>query len=224
MAIQPQIIKNYAAGKKDGAVQIAFLGAKGACFLMDLFVLPLVLEMPLVLKFWLKNPPEYAALFTRLVLFDVLINSMGVLLGTLAQATGRINLYNSVLGSIQILNFPVSLLVLRLGAPAYSVVFVAICITLLVFILRFPLLKRLIDYSIKQFFRRVALPACAVFVISAIFPIMLHCIMGSSFSRLFVVTGASVLSVCGCVYFLGLNTAERKALQREVGKRIHIAR
>jgi O-antigen/teichoic acid export membrane protein len=224
MAVQPQITKNYAAGRKSEAVQITFLGAKGAYFLMYLFVLPLVLEMPFVLKLWLKNPPEYAALFTRLVLLDVLINSVGLLLGTLAQATGRINLYNSVLGGIQILNFPVSLLILRLGAPAYSVVVVSICITLSVFILRFPLLKRLIAYSIKQFFRRVALPACAVSVTSAVLPIMLHCIMRPSFLRLFVVTGVSVLSVCGCIYFLGLNTAERETLQCEVKKRVHIAR
>jgi O-antigen/teichoic acid export membrane protein len=224
VAVQPQIIKSYAAGKKDEAVQIVFLGAKGAYFLMYLFVLPLMLEMPLVLALWLKNPPEYAVLFTRLVLLDVLINSMGVLTGTLAQATGRIKLYNSVLGGIQIFNFPISLLILRLGAPAYSVVLVAICITFSVFILRFPFLKRLVAYSIKEFFRKVALPACVVSVISAVLPIMLHNIMESSFLRLFVVIGASGLSACGCIYFLGLDNAERKALQREVGKRIHIAR
>jgi O-antigen/teichoic acid export membrane protein len=220
VAIQPQIIKNYAAGKKDEALQITFRGAKGAYFLMYLFVLPLILEMPLVLSLWLKNPPEYVELFTRLVLIDVLVNSIGVLLGTLVQATGNIKLWNSLLGGIQIFNFPVSLLILRLGAPAYSVVVVAICITLSVFILRFPLLKRLVAYSIKQFFKKVVLPICIVSVISAVLPIILHSSMNQSFLRLFMVISVSGLSTCMGIYFFGLDITERKIVQHEIKKRI----
>jgi O-antigen/teichoic acid export membrane protein len=220
MAIQPQIIKNYAAGKETEAVQTAFRGAKGAFFLMYLFVLPLVLEMPLILSLWLKSPPEYAVLFARLVLTDVLINSMGLLLGTLAHATGRINLYNSVIGGIQILNFPVSLFILKHGAPAYSVVFVSIGITMSAFVLRFPFLKRLINYSIRQFLREVLFPACIVSVVAAVLPITLNSIMNQSLLRLFIVISVSVFSTCGCIYFLGLDNTEQKYFQSEIIKRI----
>jgi O-antigen/teichoic acid export membrane protein len=220
MAIQPQIIKDYAAGKESGAVQTAFRGAKGAFFLMYLFVLPLSLEMPLILSLWLKNPPEYAVLFTRLVLIDVLINSAGLLLGTLANATGRIKLYSSVLNTIQIFNFPISLLILWLGAPAYSVAFISIGITLLIFIFRFPFLKRIINYSVRQFLREVLLPICIVSVTSMVLPIILNSIMNQSLLRLLIVISVSVFSTCGCIYFLGLDSTERKILQREIAKRI----
>jgi O-antigen/teichoic acid export membrane protein len=224
IAIQPQITKNYAAGNESEALRIAFHGAKGAYFLMYLFTLPLVLEMPLILLLWLKNPPAYAALFTRLVLIDVLINSAGVLLGTVSQATGKIKLYNSVLGSIQILNFPVSLLILWLGAPAYSVVLLSIGITFSVFVLRFPLLKRLISFSIRQFFRKVITPIFLASVASAILPIILHGIMNQSVPRLFVVIITSILSSFMCIYFLGLDNIERKSIQSEIVKRIRVLR
>jgi O-antigen/teichoic acid export membrane protein len=220
VAIQPQITKNYAAGNESEALRIAFRGAKGAYFLMYLFTLPLVLEMPLILSVWLKNPPAYAALFTRLVLIDVLINSAGLLLGTVSLATGKIKLYNSVLGSIQIFNFPVSLLVLWLGAPAYSVVVVSIGITFLVFVFRFPLLKRLISFSIRQFFKEVIVPILLASVVSAILPIILHSIMNQSIPRLFVVIITSILSSYGCIYFLGLDSIERKSIRSEIVKRI----
>ena len=65
-AMRPQIIKNYASEKYKETIQLVFRGCKGTFFLMYLFSLPLMIEMPYVLKLWLKEPPEMAVLFTRL--------------------------------------------------------------------------------------------------------------------------------------------------------------
>jgi hypothetical protein len=88
---------------------------------MYVFALPLALEMPFVLSLWLKNPPEYAALFTRLALFDALIESISALLMAAVQATGKIKAYQSVVGGILLLNLPTSWIAVYAGFPAWSV-------------------------------------------------------------------------------------------------------
>ena len=65
---------------------------------MYVFALPLILEMPYVLKLWLKNVPEYAVLFTILALIDALIDTISYPLMAAAQATGKIKLYQAVVG------------------------------------------------------------------------------------------------------------------------------
>ncbi len=91
-AMRSQIIKSYAAGEKEAMLSLIFLGSKGTYLLMYLFVLPLMLETPIILELWLRKPPEYAALFTRLVLLDVLIDSINYPIMTAAHATGKIKM------------------------------------------------------------------------------------------------------------------------------------
>ena len=57
-AVRPQIIKTYASGEKDKMLQLMFRSCKATFLLMYVFALPLILEMPYVLKLWLKNVPD----------------------------------------------------------------------------------------------------------------------------------------------------------------------
>lgn len=125
-ALRPQVIKTYAANQKEDTMRLVFRGCKFTFFLMYIFTLPLCLEMKSILSLWLKNPPEYAIVFTQLVLIDALIDSISYPLMTLAQATGKIRLYQAVVGGILLLNLPVSYVALRFDAPAYSVMLVAV--------------------------------------------------------------------------------------------------
>jgi O-antigen/teichoic acid export membrane protein len=219
-AIRPQIVKNYAAERKEFVVSLMFLGSKGSYLLMYLFVLPLVLEMPAILRLWLKDPPEYAVLFTRLVLLDVLIDSMSYQILIVAQATGKIKMFQSVVGGILFLNIPVSWILLRMGASAYSVLIVTICITFFIFIARFIILKRLIDYSIRLFFKVVLVPIFIISILSAILPVITHYLIEQNILRLCFVTGLSVISVAICSYYIGLNKEERKETRNILKSRL----
>jgi O-antigen/teichoic acid export membrane protein len=219
-AIRPPIIKNYAARQKKRMLSLMYTGAKGTYLLMYLFVLPFVLEMPMILTLWLKHPPEYAVLFTRLMLFDVLINSLSYPIVTAAQATGKIKLYQAVVGGILLLNVPVAWIVLFMGAPAYSVMIVAIVLTFIACIARLLILKRLIDYSIRQFFRTVIIPICVISVVSAILPIILCYILPQNIVRLCLVIALSIISVGIYSYFMALNRIERQKVKSLFSKYI----
>jgi O-antigen/teichoic acid export membrane protein len=108
-ALRPQIIKSYATDHKTELMLLVSFGSKITYFLMYLFILPLILELPAVFSLWIKNVPEYAVVFTRLILIDALIESISYPIASLLQATGKIRLYQSLAGGFMLLNLPVSL-------------------------------------------------------------------------------------------------------------------
>jgi O-antigen/teichoic acid export membrane protein len=212
-ALKSQITKYYATGQKTEMMLIMFSGIKLAFFLMYIFILPLMLEMSTVLTLWLKNPPEYLTLFTRLELIVIFINTFNYQTRVAILATGKIKLYQSLCGGILLLNLPVSWIILLMGFPIYFVIIIAICLTFIVVIIHLCMLKRLINsFSIKLFLENVILPLCMVLIISAILPVLLNVLLKSSFLRLCLVSGVSVISVCGSMYMIGLNKKEREKI------------
>jgi O-antigen/teichoic acid export membrane protein len=220
MALRPQIVKSYASKQTEKMLLLVFIGIKGDFFLMYLFALPLFFEMNMILSLWLKNPAEYVALFTRLMLIDLLIDGINYPIGTAVQATGNMKLFQTVSSIMFLLNFPISLIVLSTGAPAYSVLIVAIVLTCIAFIIRLIVFKRLINISIRQFFQKTIMPICLVAVLSIIFPAILCHIMAQSIIRLCIVTIISIISICCSMYFVGLNNIERQEINRIIKHRI----
>jgi O-antigen/teichoic acid export membrane protein len=211
-AIRPQIIKVYAAEERERMFRLMYGGVKAIFFLMYLFILPMVLETPAILYLWLKNPPDYSVWFIRLTLIDTLIESTSNPITAAAHATGKIKLFYFLLSGILLLNLPCSWIVLKMGCSAYSVMIARIILTATAFIVRLLLLKRLIALSIMNFFAKVLLPLFFVSVISLILPLILSMFLYESFLRLCMVCAASVISVCLCMYFVGLNNTERQII------------
>jgi O-antigen/teichoic acid export membrane protein len=212
-AIRPRIIKLYSIGQKKEMLSLAFSGSKGTYFLMYLFTLPLVLEMPAVLSIWIKNVPSYAVVFTRLILLDPLIDSISIPIAALIQATGKIKVYQSLVGGILLLNLPISWIVLLLGAQPYYIMIVSFCITLIAVFVRLLIASSLLEYSMIQFFMEVVLPVTMVTMLAMIFPVVLHVALKQNLFRLFCVTGTSIVSSFGCIYMIGCNKAEREGIK-----------
>ena len=209
-AVRPQIIKNYASGEKEKMLQLMFRSCKATFLLMFVFALPLILEMPYVLKLWLKNVPEYAVLFTILALIDALIDTISYPLMAAAQATGKIKLYQAVVGSVLLLNAPVAYVVLKLGFAPYSVFAVSISITILAFIVRLIILKRLIDFSFWKFIGKIAIPIILSSFVALIIPYFIRDFIQESFLRLCVTVIVSIICVGLSGYFVALSKDEKQ--------------
>ena len=209
-AVRPQIIKSYASGNRDEMLALMYRSCKATFFLMYVFTLPLSLEMPYVLGLWLEDVPDHAILFTRLALLDALIDSVSYSLMTAAQATGRIGLYQSVVGGVLLLNAPISYLVLKLGAPPYGVFVVAIGCVVIATIARLIILKSLIGFSLMNFLAKVIIPVVAASFVA--FAISLVCTKFGSqgILRLCSTTIISVFSLGLSGFFIALTKDERK--------------
>lgn len=211
-AVQPQIIKNYANGENEKMLLLMYRSGKMTFCLMLLVVLPLFLEMPMVLNLWLKDVPEWTIVFARLVLVESLIESMSYPIGTALNATGRVKVYQVVVGSIQMMNLPFGYVALCCGAPAYMVMVLSIFISIAAFVARLFILKKNMLFSVYSYFKVVILFSFTMLVMSSIVPCMENFVLPSSFWRLGL-TIVSSSSIIGLIFwFKGLNGQERNAL------------
>jgi hypothetical protein len=127
-------------------------------------------------------------------------------------ATGDIKKYQILVGGMQMLNFPISFLLLEMGfSPEWTIVnsiFVAIgCL-----VLRLIMLKQMIQFPALKFFIKVVLTVLAVSLLSAIFPVAVANLMDDGFLRLGIVCVISFISVLFTVLYLGCSKRERSFL------------
>jgi len=169
IALNPQITKAYAAGDKEYLMKIVFKGAKFSFFLLLMISLPLIMNMDFVLRLWLKNVPDHTASFVILALLFAMSESLSNPLVTTQLATGKIKKYQIIVGGLQLLNVPISWLLLALGlAPEYVLV-TAIALSQVCLFARLILLQQMVglnagDYITDVYIRTVPLLAISLSV------------------------------------------------------------
>ena len=68
LAMNPQIVKSYAAGDLEYMHNLIIRGSKLSFFLVFILALPVSMEAEFLLSIWLKEVPTYATQFTILVM------------------------------------------------------------------------------------------------------------------------------------------------------------
>lgn len=216
IAINPQIIKSYAAGDLNYMHQLIFKGAKYSFFLVFIISLPIILETEIILQLWLKIVPEYTVIFTRLVIVNILIDSISGPLMTAAQASGRIKLYQSIVGLLLVLNLPISYLFLKMGASPEVTLYVGISLSIIALYARLKIISPLINLSILEYFNAVILRIILLILVAFIAPTIVYIYLEENFIRLLLTGITSLASVLITIYYIGLIKIEQQFLNKKV--------
>lgn len=220
VALNPQVVKTYAAGEYKQMHDLVIRGCKMAFCLMSFFVIPLVLEAPTVLSVWLGIVPKYAVIFMRLVLFISLLNSFSSLLAVAKGATGIIKNYQISLTLIGSLHIPFAWLAFEFGGgPEYSM-YVYLIIVVVLQALRIWFVCKGIKLSLKRYIQEVLLRCLMVFVLSCIIPVILHFVLNPSIITTLIVGSTSAISVVIFTLYVALTNSERKAIINSIFSRI----
>ena len=162
LAMNPQIVKSYASGDLDYMHKLVIRGAKLSFFLVFALALPIAMEAEFFLSIWLKQVPSYAVSFTILVMALACIDSLSGSLMTAAQASGRIEIYQSVVGGLLILNLPISYIALKLGTSPLATMYVAIGVSIIALYARLRIITPLVSLPIGVFMRDTIYPSLLV--------------------------------------------------------------
>lgn len=211
-AVSPQLTKNYASGNKQELHRLLMLSSKVTYFLLLLITLPVIIEIPYLLQLWLVQVPEHTVLFTRLILLEALVAAFSSPMITSLMATGNIKLYQIVVGSVILLNAPLSYWLLHIGLPIFIPFVVSIEITVMAFVLRLWFCKCQIELPVREYLRVVLLPVVIVSVFASILPLWVNMELTTGLFRLFLVAVVSTLSVLSCIYIFGLTKVERNVI------------
>ena len=124
---------------------------------MAIVVIPLVFEMPTVLAFWLKEVPENAVMFCRMVLIASVCDQLTIGLGTANQAIGQIRNYSLVVNTIKVLTLPAAWVCLYIGLDVASVMWCYLGVEILCALTRLPFLNITAGLHIGHFIQNVFL-------------------------------------------------------------------
>jgi len=220
LAVQPQIVKKYAEDNKRGMFDIVFLSSRFSYYLVMIVAIPCIIELPMILKLWLKEVPDYTVQFSILLVITTLIDSLCLPLVTSIQATGKIKTYNLVIGTILFLTIPVCALAAKCGVNSYMLVVISLGVTFIGQIVRIWFLKTTAGMSVSEYCSKVIRRIIVVTLISILVPSLLSTTLEDSIIRLLIITIVSFISSLSTIYYLGLNCRERSMIQDFVKTKI----
>lgn len=219
ISVRPQLTKSYAAKDYQHLFNLFFKSSKYSVFLLWFLILPTMFCMDELLKFWLGKVPEYTSVFTKLILFYSLINTLNIPIWSLALSIGKLKRYILLGNAVFFLVFPISYLLLMMKFPATSVFVAMIIVRSIYIVVVLNIVKRHLPFSLKKYFSSVIVPILSVTIITFIvcrlsFSLFSNDFWGivSKFALSFIVSFIAIL-------FVGMNTKERSYVKRSL---IHI--
>ena len=216
VALNPQITKSYAKGDHAYMFSLVERGSRFSFYIILILALPILFETEFILTLWLKQYPAHTVNFVRLVLLLSLSDILSNTLITLQVATGKIRNYQLAVGSMLMMNFPLSYICLYLGFPPESTLFVALFVSVCCMVLRLWFLRKMAGLSMTHFLKHVYANVWAVSLTAAILPTILHTSLPIGWQRFLVLVPTSICSSMMAVYFIGCSQQERGFIKSKI--------
>lgn len=216
-AINPQIMKSEGAGNREKMLELSIMGGKMSFFLVLFISVPAILNMKEILHFWLKQYPRYTDVFSSLLLLSLLVNQLTIGLQSAIQATGKIKLYQFVVGGTLLLNIPICYFLLLNNLNLTYVLFTFSIVEFVGCILRVLLLKKYSGLNIAEYVRNVLLRYLLISVVFVLFCYFLSYYLRGDlvFVKVYLL---SIPVYFVLVYTLGLSSNERKEVIHKIKK------
>lgn len=211
-AMNPQIMKAEGANDRIRMLKLAGKESKFSAALMILISMPLIFEMPDILSFWLKEVPDYSAMFSQALMVAFIVDQLSLGLHAANQATGKIKIYTICTTIPKILLIPIMWGVISMNGSLETAMCFYIGVELLVAIFRIPYMKYSAGLNIKNYINDVLKPLLPLMFFTG-----LACCTTTYFLHFpfrFIVTGIVSVSVSiGCIWKYTLAESERSYLK-----------
>lgn len=213
-SIDPQIMKSYTSGNRERSDYLLALSTKITFFVMFLVSVPFLTDCKWILSIWLKEVPEYAVIFTILLIIDNLVDSLNSGVKSIIFASGKIKLFQIIPSTLKLFSIIFAYIVLKAGAPPYALIEVYILFSIIVVVSNQIILKKTIHFDNKMLFRKSYLPSILIVILTL--PIFFI----KPFSMPLVRICVTLIYVCLLMVLIGMSRSERNMLYAFVTKKL----
>ena len=219
IALTPQIVKKYAVNDYSSMRSLVHRGSKMSFYLMMVVVLPIILSIDYLLQIWLGDYSEHVAPFCQIILMEALLDSISLPMATANQATGKIALYQGLIGFFGFLTVPFAYIFMKLGYAPEWVLVSSLIFQVFVIGVRVMFLRRVYPQAVKGAIKSVILPCIIVGVCS--FGICM--LLGIKIDKFITCVWAVLLYVGICmvvIWIIGLTKPERQYICGTISSKI----
>lgn len=155
MAVNPQLVKAYSMANELYFRQLLIVSSKIISVLAIIMFVVLFNNTTIILNIWLHDVPKYTVIFVQLILVDVFINTLSAPMILAVQASGRIKLYQTIVGGLLILNLPVAYACLHYTNKPEFVYYTGIFFSVLAMMMRIIFLNILLGIKLWNYLYQV---------------------------------------------------------------------
>lgn len=119
-ALNPQIVKGYAAEDKKRVIELVDMSQKVSFSLLYVVMFPLLVNLHFVLNLWLVEVPEYSEQLVVIICLSYLFVAISNSLDVVAEAANRLKRLNAFNVPYYALSLLVAYLVLRMGGSVVA--------------------------------------------------------------------------------------------------------
>lgn len=223
MAMNPQIIKLYAAGEYEKSRDLAFAGSKYAFFLLTMIAIPFLINEHYLLRLWLVDVPPYTDFFVLIIVLCSLIYSLTHTISTAISATGNVKWFQILLALILLSELPISYIILKFGGNPYQAMLPSLLTTFGTVVMRICLINKLLPnyYSIKLYFKNIVFRCFLVFLVGAAFSWYIRTLFNDTFLTFLITCVVSETIVITAIYSIGLTRHEKNIVKDKICSVIH---
>ncbi len=219
-AIRPQIVKAEGAGSREKLFRLSEYASKYSFFMLSLFSVPCIIEMPLLLRIWLGDVPDNTVLFCRMMLIAGLVDSITTGLSTANQAIGDLKYFSFFIYLPKLFIIPISVLLLFLYESPIIVAIVYVSVELICSIGRLFLMHIKHGLVLSDFIKNVFMRLCGPLFLLIVADLFICFFINSEYRVFYIFLFPSLMYILAFIY-MGITQNERRVLYECFIKIIH---
>jgi len=208
-AVSPRLVKHEGAGNRKRMLELSLLSSKYGFFLACFWMIPLFVEIPTVLKLWLKNPPEHSAVFCRIILLMFVCDQLSIGYGTAINAIGKIARYQLIIGGIHLSTLPLAYIFLKMGFNQNSVLLCSLFTIMIVSAARGLVVQRIADFPYTIWLNKVVVRGIVGILPAALYASLFAMVVPPSLGRMVALSITTGLVAIVGAFYLGMTRTER---------------
>jgi len=221
IAMNPQIVKQYAAGKYDESKRLLIDSTIISFFLMFILSLPICIGANSLLNIWLKEVPEYSVIFLQLVVIQSLFQVFDTSFYTALYAKGDLKLNALISPTLGFVTFPIVYLLFKHGASPVALSWANIILyATLGLIVKPILIIKITNYTWPEILS-VFKPCLVVSIVASSLTILATSLVRSDgIMALLLIIAISLCISLPTIYYLGLNKNMRNKINGVIRQKI----
>lgn len=217
-AVSPQLIRSEGANERERMLRLAAYTSKYSFLLLSLVVIPIVSEMPGILKFWLGEVPAHATTMCCFILVATLSDQATIGLNTANQAMGRIRNFTLCVNTTKLMTIPIAWLCVKYTGLVEVTMWCYLIVEMLCAAMRLPLLEKSAGLDIGRFLgfviRPAFLPVCSMIIASWIMVTYVQIPL-----RFILTFFLSAGVGCATIWLGGFNESEKTLVKKLISRK-----
>ena len=215
-AFAPAITTACGEGNWDRVRAMAYQACKFGTLLTLLFAIPMGLEMPEILRIWLKDVPRWSEGICLVMLAVVVVEKFSLGHGIGVNASGRIARFQVYRGLACFTAIPFAIVSAFVFRHVYAVAFSLLATTCLACCSDVLLARTRIGLSVRYWLFKIIIPLGVVSLFVCAVGMLPHYFMPPSFLRIIATTLITVIALIPLSWFLVFNADEKVFLRNRL--------